>query len=153
MKKNFNKKRKKKNLNFKDNGVRRWTFGRAYIRWVSVCEQNSDLVKIHGNWPAHTGLPPPNTCGCREAPVGWQALGCVFLSQHKGPTPGSFLTLAVGVPHVWLCGVRGHRSCGGRYVLQPESWLLVSRRHLPCGVGLCIQEMSRQEVWPHHWPQ
>ena len=50
--------------------------------------------------PALDFPPPLNTCGCREAPGGLQALGCVFLTQLKGPAPGSFLTLAVGVPRM-----------------------------------------------------
>ena len=37
----------------------------------------------------------------QRGPWGRQALECVFLSQHKGPFCGSFLTLAVVVsPHV-----------------------------------------------------
>lgn len=48
--------------------------------------------------------PRPDTCGCREAPGGAASSGMCVLSQHKGPAPGSFLTLAVGVPRMWLCG-------------------------------------------------
>lgn len=44
--------------------------------------------------------PRPDTCGCREAPGGAASSGMCVLSQHKGPAPGSFLTLAVGVPRM-----------------------------------------------------
>lgn len=74
---------------------------------------------------------------------------CVPLTAHGHLLRVPFLTLAVVVPHVCLCGVGSHGLCGGRCVLLQFWVTTASGRHLLCGVDLCVSHKMANSSYDH----